>query len=95
MKSKQKNAIKFIVNNMIIVEKLTDALGVPKGMSFKKRAKIVDRVLHHLVKNTTITKGGKLDKKKDSIVDELDLEGGGENEDFKSMDDIAAFLYNK
>ena len=92
MKNRQKNAINFIVNNMIMVEKFTDVLGVPKNMSFKKRSKITEKLLKHIIKNTTVGRGGKIEKQKRDISDEMYPSNG---ETFNSAEDIADFLFNK
>jgi len=43
MGKRQKQAIKFILSNRLIVEKISDALGCPKDYGFKKRRKLVGK----------------------------------------------------
>ena len=81
MGKRQKSAIKFILSNKIIIEKLSDAIGCPKDWGWKKRRKLVAKWLKRANDDNDIEAfdlpyeviAGKKDKSFSSIADMLEV----------------------
>lgn len=92
MKNKQKEALEFLASSVISREPLAVLFDFPKGLSPKKQIKLLKRLLKAAAENITITKNGKLDKRKRDISDEM----YPTNDDiFNSKEDLATCLINK
>ena len=91
MKNKQKEALEFLSSSILVLDPMSVLFNFPKHMSYKKRRKYVKLILKTAAENITISKGGKIEKQKRDISDEMYPTNG---DVFNSKEDIAN-LFNK